>query len=117
MSSKKDPRYVTVGTGAHLNFNLDPDIYKGDVATALGVLVTKPSTGEFIPYTVKLAGRANNTAVGIVKIKMERGAGSQIETRNIELVCDRTKLDTAKAALDGKTVSIGPQNVLWTLKG
>lgn len=116
MSSKKEPRYVGAGTSTYLKFNLDPDIYKGDVSTALGVNAAPPTGAgvEIIPYTLKLARRSN--AVVMIKVKIERDVAGQTESRSLELVCDKQNADTAKAALNTKTVSIGPANTAWTIK-
>ncbi len=117
MSLKKEPRYIGIGsTGAFLKFNLDPDIYKTDINTALGIVVQAPTTAgtEVIPYTLALGKRS--TSVAMVKMKMEREVGGETESRRIELVCDRENADTAKAALVGKTVNIGPANSAWTLR-
>ncbi|MDX2255567.1 MAG: hypothetical protein NW214_08640 [Pseudanabaenaceae cyanobacterium bins.39] len=116
MTFKREPRYIAAGTAAYLEFQLDPDIYKTDVATALGVVVTKPAGAslEFIPYTVKLAKRSSS--VTMIRMKIERVINGETESRRIELVCDRQNADTAKNALNGKTVNIGPANASWTLK-
>lgn len=113
---KKESRWIQAGTAAYLEFQLDPDIYKGDVATALGIVTTKPTGAgiEFIPYTVKLAKRSSSAA--IIKMKMTNGTGDAQETRTIELLCDKDAAETAKAALAGKTVNIGPSGTSWTLK-
>ena len=116
MSFKKEPRYVGAGSTTYLKFDLDPDIYKGAVSTALGVNAAAPSgTGvEIIPYTLKLAKRS--TAVSMITMKMERDVAGETESRRIVLVCDKDNADTAKAALVGQTVNIGPANSAWTLR-
>lgn len=116
MTFKREPRFIQAGTAAYLEFQLDPDIYKGDVATALGVVVAKPTGAglEFIPYTKKLAKRSS--AASVIKMKMERDVSGETESRRIELICDKDAADTAKAALNNKTVNIGPANSTWTLK-
>lgn len=117
MTFKREPRFIGVGsTSTYLKFNLDPDIYKGAVATALGVTSTAPTgTGvEILPYTLKLARRSNS--VVMIRMKMERDVAGETESRRIEFVCDTENADTAKAALANQTVNIGPANSAWTLK-
>lgn len=116
MTATKSSRFVGIGSTTYLKFNLDPDIYKGDVLTALGVTVAAPTGAgvEIVPYTLKLAKRS--TAVSILRVKIERGTGEDQETRTMRLVCDRQNADTAQAALLGKTVQIGPANSTWTIR-
>lgn len=116
MTAVKSPRYVGIGSTTFLKFNLDPDIYKGEVLTALGVTLAPPTGAgvEIVPYTLRLASRS--TAVSILRVKIERGTGDTQETRALRLVCDRQNADTAQAALVGKTVQIGPQNATWTIR-
>ena len=115
MTFKREERFIQSGTTAYLRFQLDPDIYKADVCTILGVVSTKPTTAgiEFVPYTLKLARRS--TATAFITMKMQRTVGAETEVRRIQLVCDKAAADTAKAELVGKTVNIGPSNSAWTL--
>jgi len=116
MTAKREKRYIGAGTSTYLEFNLDPDIYKGAVATALGVNAAAPTGAgiEIVPYTLKLARRSSS--VVMIRMKMEREIAGETESRRIELVCDRSNADTAKAALANQTVNIGPNNSAWTLK-
>ncbi len=116
MTAKREKRYVGAGSTTYLEFNLDPDIYKAGVATALGVNAAAPTGSgvEIVPYTLKLARRS--TSVVIIRMKMERDVAGETESRRIDLVCDKNNADTAKAALNNLTVNIGPANSAWTLK-
>ena len=115
MTFKREKRFIQSGTTAYLEFQLDPDIYKSDVNAALGIVSTQPTGAgiELVPYTLKLARRS--TATAFITMRMQRAVGAETEVRRIQFVCDKAAADTAKAALVGKTVNIGPSNSAWTL--
>ena len=106
MSNKRDPRYITLATGAEMKLNLDPDIYDADTCTLLGISSADP-TGATVPVTVAQA--AKSTAVRQITCRIEKGAGDTLESRRIKLLCENSKLIAALAAFNGgtKTLKIG----------
>ncbi|BBC24771.1 hypothetical protein [Pseudanabaena sp. ABRG5-3] len=109
MATKLEDRFIPIGssTGAALKFRLDPEIYNATIGTILGVAASS-SADEIIPITKRLAGKS--TAAQLLKVTVRRGTGDDEETRQIELICDKQSVTTAKdgsTGLKGKTLKLG----------
>ncbi|PZU94933.1 MAG: hypothetical protein DCE90_14030 [Pseudanabaena sp.] len=116
-TNKKSPYFVTLGTGADAQVQLDPDIYTSAVLTELGLSATKTANAKVL--RVPIATLAASSFAGLVRVTCVKGAGTpEEETRQIRLLCEASKLDTAKAALAGKTVKLGygAAAVDWTIQ-
>lgn len=106
-TSKKTPYYVLLATGADASVQLDPDIYDTDIATALGLSKTKSgATAKVLKTTIQTL--ASSPFAGLVRVTVAKGVGTpEEETRQLRLLCEASKLDTAKADLAGKTLKLG----------
>lgn len=116
-TSKKSPFFLTLATGAQAQVQLDPDIYSSAVITELGLAATKTTDAKLLRVTKKTL--ANSTFAGIVRVTVGKGVGTpEEEFRQLELLCEASKLDTAKAGLAAKIVKLGygATAVDWTIQ-
>jgi hypothetical protein len=112
-TSKKQFFYIGMGTAnaateAVMELNLDPDIYGADILSATGLSATRPAnTVGIVGVTVKQAARSNRAS--LVKLTCYQGADldTATDTRNIEILCEQSSIDTALTALVDKTVVLG----------
>lgn len=117
-TNKKTPVYVLLATGAEASVQLDTDIYDADVRTALGLSLTKAAPTNKVLRTT-IATLAASAFAGLVKVTVAKGVGTpEEETRQLKLLCEASKLDTAKADLAGKTLKLGygANAVDWTIQ-
>lgn len=112
-TSKKKFFYIGMGasgaaTEAVMELSLDPDIYDTDILGQIGMTAARPaSTVGVVGVTVKQAARSNRAS--LLKLTCYQGADldTATETRNVEILCEQSKLDTAMAGLIDKTVTLG----------
>ncbi|WP_103668442.1 hypothetical protein [Pseudanabaena sp. BC1403] len=112
-TSKKKLFYIGMGTSgaateAAMELGLDPDIYDTDILSQVGLTDVAPaSTVGIVGVTVKQA--ANSNRASLLKLTCYQGAtyDTATETRNIEILCEMSKMDTAAAGLIDKTVTLG----------
>jgi len=118
-TAKKRPYYISLGTATEaLMLQLDPDIYDADVQTATGLTPTKGSVVKTLKTTVKQI--TGSSFAGLIRLTVTKGLNTpDEETRNLNIVCETSLLDTAKVALINKTVNLGYRaNVTpWTITG
>lgn len=118
MSVLKNPRYVELATGAFMKLSLDPDIYTSAIGTKLGVLSTIAGEAKFVPVTLRQASQSSKATM--IRCRVERGAGDTLESRDVRLICDVDKVDTAKAgagSLIDDTLKLGGAVTSnWTIK-
>jgi hypothetical protein len=116
MSDKKSPHFVIINATAAFVVQLDSDIYTNTVKTAVGITSTKPgNTVKLFPTNIRYLLASG--LVGVVKKKASRGSEPNIKTRDIKILCETDKLDTANSALKGVTVALcnGATTPTWTL--
>jgi hypothetical protein len=115
-TNKKTPYYIVMATGAEASVQLDPDIYDTDIALALGLSKTKAApTNKVLKTTIKTI--TSSPFAGLVKLSVAKGIGTaEEEVRQLKLVCEASKLDTAKAELVGKVLKLGYGAVNWTVQ-
>ncbi len=112
-TSKKKYFYIglsTTGedTTAAMELSLDPDIYDSDILTQIGLsATTPPNTAGLVTVTVAQAARSNRAS--LLKLTCYQGADLDTATdiRNIEILCEQSKIDTAITGLIDKTVVLG----------
>jgi hypothetical protein len=118
-TNKKKPFYLGLsGATDALVLQLDPDIYDAEVQTATGLTETKGSVTKTLKCTIRQA--VTSSFAGQLRLSCTKGANTpEEETRQVKIVCETSKLDTAKAALLGKTVKLGygAAAVDWTITG
>jgi hypothetical protein len=118
-TAKKKPYYLSLSTATDaLVLQLDPDIYDTEIQTATGLTATKGSITKTLKCTVKQA--ISSSFAGRIRLTCTKGANTaEEETRRVEIVCEASSLDTAKAALLGKTVKLGygANAVDWEITG
>lgn len=118
-TAKKKPYYVAFGTATEaLVLSLDPDIYDTDVQSATGLTPTKGTIVKTIRTTIRQA--VASSFAGLVRLTVTKGLNTpEEETRQVDVVCETSKLDTAKVALINKTVNLGygANAVAWTITG
>lgn len=116
-TAKKRPYYVALGTATEaLTLSLDPDIYDADVQTATGLTPTKGGVVKTIRTTIKQA--VSSSFAGLIRLTVAKGLNTpEEETRQVDIVCETSKLDTAKVALLTKTINLGygANAVAWTI--
>ena len=113
MTEKKSSFHVGLGVAgdsalAALRLQLDSDIYNAAVCTATGLSAANPVVGsKVIPCTKDTA--CNSNAADYVKCVVFQGVDldSATETRLLKLVCETSKVATAKVELLNKTVNLG----------
>lgn len=116
-TSKKSDFFLNLATTADASVQLDPDIYTTAVITELGLSATKTTGAKVLKTNIKTL--AKSSFGGFVTVTVAKGAGtSEEETRQIKLLCEASKLDTAKAALAAKVVKLGygTNAVDWTIQ-
>lgn len=112
-TSKKKFFYIGMGasgaaTEAAMELNLDPDIYDTDILSEVGITATAPAdTVGVVGVTVKQAARSNRAS--LLKLTCYQGTDldTATETRNIEILCEHSKIAAATAGLIDKTVVLG----------
>ena len=118
-TSKKKAHYISLGTSTEaLVLQLDPDIYDADVLTATGLVSVRGAIVKTLKTTIKQA--ISSSFAGRIRLTVSKGANTpEEETRQVDIVCETSKLDTAKAALIGKTVKLGygANAVDWSIIG
>ena len=112
-TTKKKTFYLGMGasgaaTEAVMELSLDPDIYGSDILTQNGMTATAPasSVGR-VGVTLRQAARSNRAT--ILKLSCYQGADLDTATdvRVVQIICEQSKVDTAKAGLVDKTVVLG----------
>ena len=115
MSTKKEARFITLAAGAEMRLQLDPDIYDAPTTLILGITSVLSGGAKVVPVTVRQA--SNSSAAGILRCRVSKGSGDTEEFRVVRLLCETSKLDTAKTALVGQTLKLGGAVVSnWTVK-
>lgn len=113
MTEKKSSFYIGLGVGgatvpASLRLQLDADIYNTAILTQTGLTSTDPdSLAKIIPCKKDTA--CNSNAADYIKCTVYQGASLDLatETRLLKIVCETSKLATAKVGLLDKTVNLG----------
>ena len=96
--------FIPSGTGQVISLNLDDVKYTSELRGFLGIEATKTVGAQKYPYrSVKAALKSGAIFRLIATCKSPTGKGK----RNVFLVCDRDKADTAGSDLIGKTVKVG----------
>lgn len=116
-TSKKQARYIGIDPNVAFKLNLDPDIYNGTISPLLGIGNTLLANQKVIDVTLKTATRNGHCV--IVRCTVQKGSLSNLETRQVELICDAENADTAPTQLIGKTLKIGykTQATDWEIVG
>ena len=112
-TSKKKYFYIGLSatgddTTAVMELSLDPDIYGADILTQVGLsAVAPPNTVGIVGVTVAQAARSNRAS--LLKLTCYQGTDldTATETRNVEILCELSKVDTALTGLIDKTVVLG----------
>jgi hypothetical protein len=106
-TNKKRAYFIALGTATEaLQLQLDPDIYDADVQTATGLTFTRGAIAKTIKTTIKQA--ISSSFAGLIRLTVAKGLNTpEEETRQVDIVCETSKLDTAKAALVGKNIRLG----------
>ena len=113
MTEKQSSFYIGLGAAgdpalAALRLQLDADIYNTAILTATGLSAANPvAASKVIPCTKNTA--TNSNAADYIKCVVFQGADfdSATDTRLLKLVCETSKLATAKVELLSKTVNLG----------
>ena len=105
MSTKKEARYITLAAGAEMRLQLDPDIYDADTTLILGITSTVAPNAKVVGVTVKQA--AQSSGAGLLRCRVSKGTGETEEFRIVKLLCEASRLDTAKTALVEKILKLG----------
>jgi len=116
--SKKSDYFGTLNTTTLLRFGLDEQIYKSDIATALGLVKTAPAGDkDVVPASLKI-GYATGKFIKL-KARCTRGTGDAEKTRIVPLICEVAKVSSAIGTLVGKTVNLGNTGTgdAWDIKG
>ena len=97
-----------VATEAAMRLSLDPDIYGSDILTATGLSAAKPAaTVGIIGVTLKQADRSNRASLLKLSCYLGSDFDTATDTRNIQIICEQSKVDTAPTTLIDKTVVLG----------
>lgn len=118
MADTKTAFYAELATGANgvaLVLQLDNDIYgKGSVVTATGITAAKPATSKLVPISRRYA--LLSKAVVEIKLRLGRGEGENRKFRNITMLVETAKADTAAGELAGEIINLGNgAGVPWTI--
>ena len=112
-TTKKKDFFIGLGvsgavTEASMRLSLDPDIYGADILTATGLSATKPAaTVGVVGVTLEQADRSNRASLLSVSCYLGSDLDTATDTRNIKIICEQSKVDTAVTALIDKTVTLG----------
>ena len=111
MSNKKTPLSITFGAPtAVLVVQGDDKIYDTDTCTILG-LTRGLASGATSIVQVTMKQAAKSTSAVMLKVTCKFGAGDDEEIRVVPLICETSKVATAKASgaggLEGKTLALG----------
>jgi hypothetical protein len=112
MSNKKTTLLVQFGSAtAALVVQGDDKIYDATICGVLGLTRGIPETPPTSMIQVTMAQAGKSTAAVMLKATCRFGTGDDEEFRVVPLLCETTKLITAKAGgangLKGKTLAIG----------
>lgn len=113
MTEKKSSFYIGLGVAgdpalAALRLQLDADIYNAAILTATGLSAANPvAASKVIPCTKDTA--CNSNAADYIKCVVFQGVDldSATDVRAIKLVCETSKLATARTELLAKTINLG----------
>jgi hypothetical protein len=109
MSDRKEERFCSLGTTAAMVLKLDPAIYDTDTMALLGLTPTKGTATDTVPVTLRQASQS--TGASLLKVTIQRGEGDLQEQRVVPLLCETSKVVTAKGdgdnGLKGKNLRIG----------
>jgi hypothetical protein len=110
-TNKKSARFIGIDPNVAFRLQLDPDIYHSGLAPILGVGNGLFEGVKVVDASIAVATR--NGHASLLKVVVLKGE----ESRQINLICDAEKTDTAKAELVGKTVKLGfgANAVDWTI--
>lgn len=112
-TSKKKYFYIGMGTNgdattAAMELSLDPDIYDTDILTQVGLTATPPAdTAGVVGVTVKQAARSNRASLLRLTCYQGTDLDTATDVRNIEILCEQSKIAAATAGLIDKTVTLG----------
>lgn len=112
-TTKKKDFFIGLGVGgvsteSAMRLSLDPDIYGTDILAATGLSATKPAaTIGVVGVTLEQADRSNRASLLKVSCYIGTDLDTATDTRNIKIICEQSKLDTAVTALVDKTVTLG----------
>ena len=113
MTEKKSSFFVGLGVAgataiSALRLQLDADIYNAAILTATGLTAANPdAASKVIPCTKDTA--TNSNAADYIKCTVFQGADfdNATDVRQIKLVCETSKVATAKTELLNKTINLG----------
>jgi hypothetical protein len=115
MSSEKSDFYGTINANTSAKFVLDKQIYKAEVLSAVGLTATPPADNIDIVKQNFRAAVATGKFV-LLKVLVTDGVGDTAKTRTIRLICETSKINTARA-LKGSTLTLGNLTTRsWTIK-
>lgn len=105
MSTKKEKRYCSLGASAEMVLQLDPDIYDPDTCTILGLTKIAGNGAKTVPVNLRQAARSDGAT--LLQVTVERGEGDLQERRVVPLLCETSKVSSAKTGLIDKTLKLG----------
>ncbi len=116
-TNKKSSFYLSLATGAEAEVQLDPDIYNSAVTAELGLTATKTSGSKLIRVPTKTLGSSGFAQLLRVSVVKGTNPETATEYRQLKMICETSKVDTAIAGLVGKTVNLGygSNAVAWTI--
>ena len=112
-TTKKKDFFIGLGasgavTEAAMRLSLDPDIYGADILSETGLSATKPAaTIGVVGVTLEQADRSNRASLLKVSCYIGADLDTATATRNIKIICEQSKVDTAVTTLIDKTVVLG----------
>jgi len=96
--------FIPSGTNQVISLNLDDVKYTSTLRTILGIQTTTTTGTQKYPYrSIRAALRTGAIFRFTAKVKDPTGK----KKRDVFLVCDKDKADTAGGELIGKTVKVG----------
>jgi hypothetical protein len=104
-TSKRASRYIGITENVAFHLRLDPDIYNSVISPILGIGNTTTAPVKKIDATIKVATKNGHCV--LVKCTVQKGEGVNLESRQVELICDVDNADTAPALLVGKNIKLG----------
>lgn len=95
-------------TTAAMELSLDPDIYNTAVLTDIGLQDARPAdTVGVVSVTLDQAARSNRASFLRVTCYQGSSFDTATEVRNIEIICEQSKVLAALTSLIDKTVTLG----------
>ena len=112
-TTKKKDFFIGMGaagaiTEAAMRLSLDPDIYGTDILNETGLSAVSPAaTIGVVGVTLEQADRSNRASLLKVSCYIGTDLDTATDTRNIKIICEQSKVDTAVTTLIDKTVVLG----------